>query len=249
MANPSDDVAVLVGDRDAAGAVVQQLEQLPDRGVGRQGIDASVKAVMSVVSPAARASMTSWAARVPRYCPLPSVTGSAGSRLAANLAAAARAGRSCTETPCGGGTITAVTGVRRRADVGGLVDVDAAAQQLAGVDRVGGDEMADAGGQHDGQHQRQDDRVLAGQLEHDDDSGDRRARRTGEDGAHADQGIGADAAASCGVTACTMSPKNAPAIAPQNRLGAKTPPEPPIPIVRLQASILPISSASRNVIA
>ena len=34
-----------------------------------------------------------------------------------------------------------------------------------------------------------------------------------------------------------------------NRLGANTPPEPPMPMVRLVATILPISSTSRNPIA
>lgn len=41
-------------------------------------------------------------------------------------------------------------------------------------------------------------------------------------------------------------PYAAPSIAPMNRLGAKTPPEPPIPIVRLVATILPTSNSSRK---
>ena len=47
------------------------------------------------------------------------------------------------------------------------------------------------GGQGDGQHQRQDDRVLAGQLEHDQHGGDGGAGRAREHRTHADQGVGA----------------------------------------------------------
>ncbi len=38
-------------------------------------------------------------------------------------------------------------------------------------------------------------------------------------------------------------------MAPMNRLGANTPPDPPMPMVRLVATILPTSSTSRNAMA
>ena len=85
-------------------------------------------------------------------------------------------------------------------------------------------------------------RVLTGQLEQDDHGGDRGPGGAGEDRTHADQGVGAGRAGEPGATWWTTCPKAAPSIAPMNRLGANTPPEPPMPMVRLVAIILPTSS-------
>jgi len=49
-----------------------------------------------------------------------------------------------------------------------------------------------------------------------------------------------------GLIMVTISPNAAPSMAPQNRLGAKTPPEPPMPMVRLQAMTFPISKTTKN---
>ncbi len=72
------------------------------------------------------------------------------------------------------------------------VEVDAAAAQLERVDRVVGQDVAHPGGEHDRRHQRQDDRVLAGELEQDDHRRDRGPGGAGEHRAHPDQAVGAD---------------------------------------------------------
>ena len=126
-------------------------------------------------------------------------------------------------------------------------DVDPAAAQLQRVDRVVAEHVGDTCGEHDREHQRQDDPVVAGELEDDDHRGDRRARRTGEDRAHADDPVGAGRAGHCPAAGGGhRSPYALPSIAPMNSEGAKTPPEPPIAIVRLVARILPASRASRS---
>jgi hypothetical protein len=69
-------------------------------------------------------------------------------------------------------------------------DVDSASPKLQGVDRVGGQKAGDARRQRDSKHQRQDDLVIAGQLEQDQNGCDRSTGRAGEDRAHAHQSIG-----------------------------------------------------------
>ena len=49
-----------------------------------------------------------------------------------------------------------------------------------------------------------------------------------------------------GSTWWARVPNAAPSIAPMNREGANTPPEPPMPMVRLVARILPSARMSRN---
>ncbi len=49
-----------------------------------------------------------------------------------------------------------------------------------------------------------------------------------------------------GATWWAVSPNAAPSMAPMNSEGAKTPPEPPMPMVRLVAAILPTSSTTRK---
>ena len=71
------------------------------------------------------------------------------------------------------------------------VHVDSRAEKLECVDGAGGDEVADASGQGDGRHQRQDDRVLAGQLEHDHQGGDGGMAGAREDCGHPDEPVGA----------------------------------------------------------
>jgi hypothetical protein len=43
-----------------------------------------------------------------------------------------------------------------------------------------------------------------------------------------------------------ISPKAMPEVAPMNSDGANTPPDPPMPIVRLHAMIFPAASTIRN---
>src|SRR4029077_148958 len=60
---------------------------------------------------------------------------------------------------------------------------------VTGKDGVTAQEAADPRGARTREHQRQDELVLAGQLEDADDRGHRRPRRGGEHGAHADQAV------------------------------------------------------------
>ncbi len=52
-----------------------------------------------------------------------------------------------------------------------------------------------------------------------------------------------------GARSWAAAPKAEPSMAPMNSEGAKTPPEPPMPMVRLVAAIFPTSSTSRNPMA
>ena len=124
--------------------------------------------------------------------------------------------------------------------------VDPAPAQLQRVDRVAAQPVRDAGREHDREHQRQDDPVLAGQLEDDDHRRDRRAGGRREDGAHPDEPVRAGRCGRAGRKWWTPAPYALPSIAPMKSEGAKTPPEPPIEIVRLVARIFPASSANRN---
>ncbi|MCO5546645.1 hypothetical protein L7F22_000078 [Adiantum nelumboides] len=69
--------------------------------------------------------------------------------------------------------------------VGG--EVDPASQQLERVDVVPRHQVRQAGGQDDGGHQRQDQGVVAGELEHDEHRGDRGVCGPREHRRHADQ--------------------------------------------------------------
>ena len=69
----------------------------------------------------------------------------------------------------------------------------------------------------------------------------------GEDGAHPDQRVGAGRRGQSRAGRLWASwPKPEPSIAPMNSDGAKTPPEPPMAIVRLVATILATSNINTN---
>ena len=61
-----------------------------------------------------------------------------------------------------------------------------------------------------------------------------------------DQSVRAGRAGQAGQARVRPRPKALPSIAPMNSDGAKTPPEPPIAMVRLVATILPTSSAEQE---
>ncbi len=70
-----------------------------------------------------------------------------------------------------------------------LTEVDAAAAQLDGVDRVGLEPGRDQRADDTGRHQGRDDSVVTGELEDDDDRGDRSVRGGGNDRAHGHQRV------------------------------------------------------------
>ena len=71
----------------------------------------------------------------------------------------------------------------------GVVDVDAAAQQLGGVDGAVAQGPGDDGGDGHGQHHRQGEGVVAGHLDHAGQRGERGSGGGGEHRAHGHHGV------------------------------------------------------------
>ena len=82
--------------------------------------------------------------------------------------------------------------------------------------------MPSAGRHYDGCHQREDDRVLAGQLEQDEYRRDRGSGRAAERGAHADQSVGPGGFGDGGNAECATVPNAVPAMAANEAARAET---------------------------
>ena len=99
--------------------------------------------------------------------------------------------------------------------------------QLLGHDAVAHQRAGDEVGDDGGQHQRQDHVVVAGQLEHEHDRGERGPGRRAERRRHGDDGERAGRTSCPGNTALTPAPKRLPKPALISRIGASVPPDVP----------------------
>ena len=141
---------------------------------------------------------------------------------------------------------------RRRIELH-LLDVHSAKQDLVGaaagahasltkghgVDRFGEDSPGGAGGEDRREHRRQSKRIIAGEIEQNENRRQRRMHHRGEHRAHADQRV--DLRAGACVRCRNVEepcPTNPPTTAPRNSAGAIIPPLPPLPIVRHVPTIL-----------